>query len=182
MNRPTSITVIAWIWIALGVLMFFGGVFHVVMLGVIQASDSLESANAGDAQFLLWLFVPLSVLEFVGSVVAIISGAYLMRLRRWARTCLEIMSWIACFFFAGGGAVSAVLWVLGSGAMREEAAIVPSTLFTVLGAAFSVVFGAAMAVPFAVIIKFLRGRTIGDALRRAGGGADASGTLERLQP
>lgn len=177
MNRPTSITVIAWIWIALGVLMFLGGVFHVLMLGVIQASDSLESASAGDAQFLLWLFVPLSVLEFVVCAVAIISGAYLMRLRRWARTCLEIMSWIACFFFAGSGAVSAVLWVLRSGTMKEEAAIFPSTLFTILGAAFSVVFGVAMAVPFAVIIKFLRGRTIGDALRRAGGGVDGPAKL-----
>jgi len=165
MARPTSVTVIAWVWIALGILLALGGVFH---LSFPLIAREIVTQGSPDAVHRLnpvvWLAIPLGLVEIGVSVLAIVSGAYFLSLKRWARTCLEVLSWSALIFYICFGVGSVVFFlrkVMGNG-------VYFSTTFTIFWCVFALVFPAAFAVPFGVMIKALRGKTIRDALVQRG--------------
>jgi len=166
MARPTSVTVIAWVWIALGILAALGGAFHVSFPAIVHEMAAEEVPDNAPRFNVVWLAIPLGLVEFGVSGLAIVSGAYFLRLRAWARTCLEALSWVALIFFAFSGVGSVAFFL--TKVLGNQHGFPVGTIFAIFWCAFALVFSAAIAVPFGVMIKALRGKTIRDALVQRG--------------
>ena len=163
MARPTTVTVIAWVWIALGILAALSGAFHVSFPAIVHEMAAQRAPdNAPEFDIVVWLAIPLGLVEFGVSGLAIVSGAYFLRLRAWARTCLEALSWVALIFFACSGVGSVALFL--TKVLGNQHGFHVGTIFAIFWCAFALVFSAAFAVPFGVMIKALRGKTVRDAL------------------
>ena len=166
MARPTSVTVIAWVWICLGILAALGGAFHLSFPAIAHEMAS-QGAAEGVREFnIVWLAVPLGLIELGVSGLGIVSGAYFLKLRGWARTCLEVLSWTALIFTACFGVGSVALFL--TKVLGNQHGFHVGTTFAIFWCAFALVFSAAFAVPFGVMIKALRGKTVRDALVQRG--------------
>jgi hypothetical protein len=164
MARPTSVTVIGWVWICLGILAALGGAFHLSFPAIAHEMAAQGTPDKSPGFNIVWLAIPLGLVEFGVSGLAIVSGAYFLRLRAWARTCLEALSWAALIFNVCLGLGSVVFFLIkvkGNG-------FYVGTTFAIFWCAFALVFPAAFAVPFGVMIKALRGKTVRDALVQRG--------------
>jgi len=164
MARPTSVTVIGWVWICLGILAALGGAFHLSFPAIAHEMAAQGTPDNSPGFNIVWLAIPLGLVEFGVSGLAIVSGAYFLRLRAWARTCLEALSWAVLIFNVCLGVGSVVFFLI----KVKSNGFYVGTTFAIFWCAFALVFPAAFAVPFGVMIKALRGKTVRDALVQRG--------------
>src|ERR1035437_9283766 len=93
MNRPKSVTVIAWVWIVLGGLMFVSAAVGLLLAIILSLSGGTGTAPPPAHVFLVMHRV-LCIVQLGVSVVAVIAGVHFLRQRAWARTVLEAMTWL----------------------------------------------------------------------------------------
>jgi len=174
-GRPTSITVIGWLFIGFGVLAMLGGVFGAIMSFLIPFPDE-PAAKMVDAPLpfrlmsrLFDYFALLAGIQIVVATAMIWSGAAFLRLRPWARTVIEGLTWIALVYDLAFGA----FWIWAVAAMWSESAPAAdeTTIFFPLFISFGALMIAAFAVPMIVIIRVIRSRTVRAALAPAQSGA-----------
>lgn len=120
-------------------------------------------------RFFVALMPFLGVLALVQLVVAgfvLYTAIAFLRRRAWARTALESMTWTSLVGSVALIAAWVYVWVaMTSGIPARPGALSPASL-TLFGVVAAVFVGAVYVVPLAVIIGFLRGRTIRDAVAR----------------
>ena len=104
--RPTAVTVVAWTWIVLGTF-FASALFNLPLL--LRADDS------GIAP--VWVLSLQLVAQFVGGVLGVIGGINLLKLRAWARTVLEVLTWALVVEIVGFVAFAALSFGLVIGAV-----------------------------------------------------------------
>ncbi len=80
-RRPTAVTVLGWLFICLAALAFLRGVVMLMSCSA-HPREALGPPMAGVMNVLL------------GAVVAVLA-AYFLMLRAWARTALEVGTWLA---------------------------------------------------------------------------------------
>lgn len=161
-KRPTGITITAWLWIVMGGLMIFSAVmggFAYTMMGNMSpppSSSSKMPAEFAVMNSIFQYFGVLLLLQGIAAVVAIWAGVSLLRLKQWARTAIEVLSWIAFLYTVGFGIFWIYMWVSMTGHVPAGAAVNVGS-FQVMGAITGVIVTAVFAVPLWMMIRYLRG-------------------------
>lgn len=171
-KRPTSVTVIGWIFIAGAILMILSG-------GMGFAAFSFMKQSAGGVppvpedipgqlrvmKFVFQHFELIAMVQVALGIFVIIASIQFLRLRRWARTALEVIAWLGLVYVVTFGIFWVVSWIgITSNIPLTEGAPGSPPLFGIFGAIMGSVVTLFWAVPLVVIIIFLRGKTIKEAL------------------
>lgn len=162
-KRPTGITITAWLWIVTGGLMIFSAVmagFAYTMMGDMGPPPSTSSempAEFAVMSSIFRYFGVLLLLQGIVAVVAIWAGVSLLRMKQWARTAIEVLSWIAFLYTVGFGIFWVYMWVSMTGQVPAGSVPVNTDSFQVMGAVMGVIVTSVFAVPLWIMIRYLRG-------------------------
>lgn len=128
--------------------------------GIPQMSSGSGAASNPFQYFGLWIGVQILIGVFV-----IVAAIQFLRLRAWARTTLEVVSWIGLAYSIGTSimAIFSFSNLIGSAA-DAGFGNAPSALGS-MAVTMTAVYMVLFSVPLIVIIWFLRGETIRDAVR-----------------
>ena len=182
-RRPTAVSVIGWSWIVLGLLMAVSGVLGLAMawlmaaLGISpQTLQMTGPRGLGVSDWVARHLVPLSVWQGVIGAAVLYVAVMFMRVQEWARTVLEVLTWVTLAYTIGSGVYFAYV-LLGGGAQSETLARqigVPD--LRAVGIVADVVVTVIFAVPTYVMARYLRAPVVRDAFL----GRDRRGTRGRL--
>ncbi|MBI5818750.1 MAG: hypothetical protein HZA88_07165 [Verrucomicrobia bacterium] len=157
-NRPKAVTVIGWFCIAVGL-------WGMICDGWNISRWILEPATAVSSKSMAWLdalnsklFVWVMFIDAICSLVECIAGAYLLKLRAWARITIEVVAWIDILFFVVAPMFEYIYIVCFTGVFgdRSAAAIMPVMLFAAVSCGW-------MGTVNGLIIYFLRSKKVRDA-------------------
>ncbi len=112
-------------------------------------------------------FGVLLLLQGIVAVVAIWAGVSLLRLKQWARTTIEVLSWVAFLYTVGFGIFWVYMWVPMTGQVPTHGAPVNAESFQLMGAVMGVIVTAVFAVPLWIMIRYLRGAEVRAAIASA---------------
>lgn len=171
-KRPTSITVIGWIFIAGAILMILsGGLGFMAFSFMKQISEEMppiseELPNQFRIMRIIFQnFGIIALLQVAFAIFVMIASIQFLKLRRWARNALEIIAWLGLVYVVGFGIFWVVSWInITSHFPVSEIPSEPPPMFNIIGAIMGCVVTAAWTAPLIIIIIFLRGKTIKDAL------------------
>ena len=169
-TRPTSVSVIAWTWIVTGGFAVFSGIMSLLMLGAMPALQSELPHTPGMPQDfgLITSMFPyfgwLVLTQLVLAAVAIVAGIQFLQLRSWARAALEILSWISLIYVVGFGLFWISTWSTITGGFAQEGAPFDMETLRVAGLAVAIFITLAFAIPLGIMIKYLRGKVIREAM------------------
>lgn len=168
MQRPTSVTVIGWLYVVFGIFMLFGGAFGLAISSVIDTAEIAKASQEMPPAFrtmtrVFFYFDLLAAVQLVVAIVVIISGAAFLKLRPWSRPVLEIFAWLALAYLIGFGAFW--IWSVTSVAQAVPADAQAPTGFFAIFTAVGIVMILAFAVPPAIIIRFLRSTKVRSAFK-----------------
>lgn len=174
-RRPTTVTVIGWVFVLSGILALTGAVLGLAAWRAVPAPRSaLLLPPLADAPLpLVWasslldIFEGLVLAQGVTAAIAIVAGLQFLRLRKWTRSVLEGLAWFSLVFILGVGLTWVGTWISVTARMTDTAGV-PPRLFTVMGAMLGVGTAAVWSLPIAVIIMLLRGAAVRQALGRLG--------------
>jgi len=110
----------------------------------------------------LWILGLVGVVVWVQpgvGILGIVAGVHLLKLRPWARTCLELLSWLEVAFFAGIALFWVFLWIT---VPPEEYRGVHAILPLFMG----VLVAGLQAAPFVLIIRAVRSPKVRAAVGR----------------
>jgi hypothetical protein len=151
--RPTCVTVIGWAWIIIGSLMCLSSVLGV--FGFVMVSQMAQ--NHSNAPLFFKIFPLFSIAQFGIAVLAIIAGVSFLKLKTWSRKVLEVLTWLLLLFVLG----FMVYWLFGWLSFMPEQS---SSGLDVIGAVMGVVITAIYAVPLVIMLRYLRGEKVRNAL------------------
>jgi hypothetical protein len=171
-KRPTSITVIGWIFLVGSILMIFssglGFIAFSFMKQMAEEMPPIPEELPNQFQILRIIFQNFGILALSQVALAIfvlMASIHFLHLRKWARTALEIITWSALFYVVGFGIFWVASWItITSSSPVSEAPSGPPPMFNIIGAVMGCVVTVVWAVPLIIIIFFLRGKTIKDAV------------------
>src|SRR5882724_2973642 len=115
--RPTGVTIVAWLWIVAGGLMVFSAIAGGLLYSTMRDRGShITTPHDVPIQFKLAQIVfdhlgSMLIVQFLVALLAIVSGIYLLRLHPWARTAIEILSWLAFIYSVGFGIYWVYMWI-----------------------------------------------------------------------
>lgn len=166
--RPATVTVIAWLFIGFGALALVGGLFGLVtLLAAPMPTGMAEMLANAPRPFLIVArvvdnFWALALGQVVVGAAMVGGGIGFLRLEPWARTLLEVLTWIGLAYNLALGA----FWMWAASSMGElargagpERLLVP--LFIGIGIAIIIGFST----PLVVILRVLRGSDVRLAMR-----------------
>lgn len=159
-KRPTAVTVIGWFWIIVGGLMVLSGGMGSLAFMAWGASEHFADSDRAPKLFTFMFqhFVVIAGVQGCFGALAAVAGWHFLRLRTWARSILEILSWV--------GLVCFVSWVvafnIASGSMHRGEGVDSFSVFRIVIAVVSIVI---YGVPLGFIIYFLRSAKVRDAVR-----------------
>lgn len=172
LKRPTGITITAWLWIVSGGLMALSGLMAGLAFSFMRQMGPPPTVPAdADPGFQILAvifdhFEILLALQMVAAALAIWSGIALLKLKAWARTAIEVLSWLALVYCIGLGIFQVYLWISMTGQAPRAGAPIDMDLFQFAGAAIAVVVIAVFAVPLWIMIRYLRGAEVHAAIAR----------------
>lgn len=153
-QRPTCVTVIGWAWIVIGILMCISAVMAVLISSMMM--DVLR--DQPDVPFIIELFPLLFAVQLVVGVLGIFAGVHFLRLRTWARTTLEVLSWSLLVLLVG----FLVLWMIN---WLSMAARHGGDGFALMGAVVGLLSTALYVVPLGIMLRYLRGPKVREAMQ-----------------
>lgn len=157
-KRPTSISVIGWAWIVIGSLMCLSAVMALlVSLTISQAAAQTDTDHNVPA--ILGFFPLLALIQMVFAILGIVSGVNFLKMKSWARTTLEILSWLLMVFVAGFGIFWIISWIVMT---RGKAPAGFGIMGVVMGTVVLAIYG----IPLGIMIKYLRGKKNRSAVNR----------------
>ena len=169
-TRPTGITIIAWLWIATGVLMGLSAAMGGLAYSIMQDAPKLDSnlpSEFGLLGFVLENIGLLIALQCVVVLISIWAGASLLRLRAWAKVAIEGLSWLGLLYIVGFGVYWLSVWFSIGGRMSGDSGESGLDMVQTIGAVTGVVVTLTFAVPLGVMVWYLRGREVRDAIAQA---------------
>ena len=156
-KRPTCVTVIGWVWIILGSLMFFSAImalFSSVLIGQMSQSDpeALKDMPA------IFKYFPLIAIGQIGiAILGFVSGISFLKLKIWARNVLEVLTWLLLLFIVG----FMIFWVFNWISMTSGHG---PRGFGIMGAVMGVAITGIYGVPLGIMMKYLRGDKVKNAM------------------
>jgi len=166
-KKPLSVKIIAWIFIVLSALLILSTSIGLIEINyifsrIVSLTDiarGLERYNfpqfAKTVYIIFFMYInPMFWFFLLTYVFIFISGIQFLRLNEWARRSLEIICWLSLVYLVG------ISIFIGLTILYSQIAIF--NLFTVFIAISPlVIYGP----PTIIIIKFLRGDTVRNAMR-----------------
>ena len=171
-KRPTAVTVIGWLFIAGAILMILSGGMGFAAFSFMQQLGEEMPPTPEGAPFQFGVmevifkhFEIIAMVQVALAVFILIASIQFLRLRRWARTALEVMIWLGLVYVVGFGIFWVASWLdMTSSIPITEGTSGPPPLFGIFGAIMGSVVALVWAILLIVIIVFLRGKTIKGAL------------------
>ncbi len=154
--RPTCVTVIGWVWVIIGGLMMLSAA-----MGLLASLAAPHPPTSDPRPLMFRIFPVLATVQMCVAALGAISGFHFLKLKAWSRTVLEILTWLLLAFSIG----FAVFWV------REWLDVTSqhsNTNFGLMGALMGVVVTGIYAVPLGVMLKYLRGTKVKNAVGATG--------------
>jgi len=165
MRRPTAVTVIAWVWIVLGGFACLGSLWG--GFGYIMIHSAAQQAPPPDEMDWFFSFFGVAVLAQTGvGTLAIVAGTRFLKLRTWARMCLEVLSWFAVVFLVGYSIFWSIIWFILTG---ESGAEGPHGfgMMRIIAPLMGLLMMGGFAIPFVLMIRSLRSTKVRAAVNRA---------------
>ena len=167
--RPTSVTVIGWMFVIFAILLVLSGCMSFIFAELIRKMPEAYQEMPIDINqlfksmpFAFSSIMIFSILQIVYGVVILVSGIYFLKLKSWARITLEVISWFGLL----ATLVSAVLGVLGfTASLKVLSELGFTQINIVLGIIVYLVITIIFIIPIIVIIKALRGRVLKEAFK-----------------
>jgi hypothetical protein len=166
-KRPTCVTVIGWAWIIIGGLMCLSAtmaLFSSVMIGEMAKDEP-------DMPFIFKIFPLLAIVQIGAAVLGLVSGINFLKLKAWARSVLEGLTWLLLVFILG----FMVFWVFNW--ISTTSSHGPSG-FGMMGAVMGVVITGIYGVPLGIMLKYLRGPKVKNAINGTAEQTHAESTSE----
>lgn len=171
--RPAGITAIAWLWIVGGILLLVGALLTWALLSMIGSMTPLSTFPGkvpADSEFMNLLLRNVGVFVLVQvaiGVASIYAGAQLLKLRAWARTAVEVLTWVSLVYVLVNGALFLYMWDSIAAWMPPEVVLIDPAQLRMLGLIVGVVVTVAFAIPLGFTIKYLRGPVVRQAIAAA---------------
>ncbi len=153
--------------------MGFSGVMALLALSFMPAilsQPELESqmpAGFGPMMSMFRYFTLLVLVQLAVAVVAVVAGIQFLKLRSWARTVLEVISWLSVIYVIGFGVFWLFMWSTISGQLPQEGAPFDSRTFEIFGLVMGAFVTLVFAVSLGITIKYLRGKVVRGAIQHA---------------
>jgi hypothetical protein len=174
-RRPTSMTVIGWLYIvgagltALSALMGMAASRIMVDMGEIPSAADLPPdtpALIALTVSLLPFFALLSLAQLGLAGFVLYAAIQFLRRRAWARTALEVMTWLGIVGTLMVLVAWGFMWVrLAAGIPAPSTTSSPASLAT-FGVVAAIVIGAIYVVPMALMVRSLRSPAVRSAVVR----------------
>jgi len=169
--RPKSVKVISWVWISTGILTVFSSLMSFFSLAMMQEMLGSEAfpleqippdlqALLKPMMLVLDNFELIMVLQLVVAIFAIVSGVYFLKLRKWARTAMEALTWLAVAYTVVLGVYGVYLWVSTIGGIPVDQLPPGMENLKYIGVMIGVVVSLIFCVPFVIMLVKLRGAGI----------------------
>ena len=152
-KRPTAVTAIGWFWIIAGALMIVVGVITLWHAALMQSQHKgVVTIDGAAAMIRRFVYFFTGVLQSTVGVAVMVMGNAFLRLRKWARTALEVFSWVGLAYTTVniGIYVSTLFFVKGNALLH--------------GILLAVIAGILYCVPLGFTIYFLRSKKVRDAV------------------
>lgn len=147
-KRPTSVTVIGWFWIIFSMMLLLQTVTAGLEFGVFIQRMGADRFYREMPWYFRYIWFILAVC-LGGAVAGGVAAVQLLRLKAWARTVLEVFSWLMFLFYLVCGTYAEATILGGK--------INPDKLYRQLTYAGLVLLMITMfSVPFALVVRFLR--------------------------
>jgi hypothetical protein len=168
-ERPTSATIIGWLFIGLSILMVLSGAMAAMVWSFAPGEEFPPDSNflEGEPWALRMMFKIfdyfqyLIILQFLLAVAGIAGGVGLLQLRAWGRVLTEALTWLGLVYVVG----YSILWLTAVASFPvAEGAPPEGQFFAVLMFAIGVVLFVAFLIPFIVVLVALRGNKIRSAI------------------
>lgn len=168
MTRPTSVTVISWVWIVMGILMTLGGAMGFFSFAMMQEMsggnpfppDQLPPDFPAEFRPMMLIFRNfqfVAAFQVVVAIFAIVSGIYFLKLRQWARTALEVLTWLALTYIVVFGSYWVYMWVHMTGNIPPDQMPPGMGNFKYFGAIMGIVINLIFGAPLVIMLLKLKG-------------------------
>jgi apolipoprotein N-acyltransferase len=148
-DRPTCVTVIGWFWIVVGGMFCLNAAMGLLLFQWSRGSPMPTIVKA----------VPLiALLQGSAGALGLVAGVNFLKLRAKARTVLECLTWLFLFFMVGL-LISWIGYFIHRNANQADG--LPVFFMVFAGIIPSVI----TAVPLGIVLMFLRGKTVKEAMR-----------------
>ena len=159
-SAPTVLKVIAWTWILSAFLVGADEVLGALVSRLLAQPDAqalgLPPALASMAASAT-SFDAMDAAQLVLAVLGLWAGIALLRLRAWARTTIEVLTWLTLAYTVERGVVWAWTFKTTSAELARDTGLdVDPEMLQDVGVVTVVVLTLAIAVPFALMIHYLR--------------------------
>jgi len=169
MTAPAPLRVIAWLSIAMGVLMVLSSVMGLLAFAAMPSDMPNISSMPGDMKGVGTVFFVMfkysgwmAAGQLVIAAIVIWSGIDLLRLRAWARTATEVLCWLTLVFLA----LYAVFWVwlwLSFPVPLDMPGLNPVAL-RIVPIVMMVIVMAVFVIPTVLMLRYLRGPQVRAAI------------------
>ncbi len=173
-TRPRGVRLIAWAWILTGAVNGVSALGGLFTAGLLQGlSAQVPPASRTAAAFPLFLVhhaAWFAVLQIALAVVAVLAGIDFLRLRAWARSVLEALSWLSLAYLASGAVYWWRFWDAFTASGSFAGMAVDLAPYRTPGLILVVVLVVGLAVPLGLMIRTLRARAVREAVAGAAPG------------
>lgn len=152
-KRPTCVTVIGWAWIIIGGFMCLSSIM--ALFGSIMMDEMAH--HDPDMPFIFEIFSLLAIVQIGVGVLGLVSGINFLKLKAWSRKVLEGLTWLFLVFIVG----FMVFWLFNWVSMTSGDS---PRGFGIMGAAMGVFITGIYGVPLGIMLKYLRGDKIKNAI------------------
>ncbi len=174
-TRPRGVRLIAWAWILTGavngvsalVALFTAGLFQGLSAQVPPASRTAATLPLFLVHHAAWF----AALQIALAVLAVLAGIDFLRLRAWARSVLETLSWLSLVYLVSGAVYWWRFWDAFTASDSFAGMAVDLAPYRTPGLILVVVLVVALAVPVGLMIRTLRARAVREAVAGAAPGA-----------
>jgi hypothetical protein len=156
-KRPTCVSVIGWTWIILGTLMVFSSILALLSWNMIGENAKADPEFQQNMHRIMKYFSYIAVTQLLVVIIGLVSGINFLKLKSWSRIILEILTWLFILFIVGFG----IYWEFGW--LKMTSGIGPKG-FDIMGAVMGVVIIAIYGVPLGIMLKYLRGDIVKNAM------------------
>jgi len=140
--------------------MFFSAIMALFSSLMISQMSHGNSEMQQNMPVIFKYFPLLAVIQMGVAMAGLVAGINFLKLRAWSRNALEILTWVLLLFLVGFG----IYWEFGWFSMTSGHG---PRGFNVMGAVMGVVIIGIYGVPLGIMVKYLRGDKIKNAI--AGG-------------
>lgn len=169
-TRPTSVTVISWVWIAMGILMVLSGAMGLFSFSMMQEISQAEPFPPARPEDLPAGFRPMMIIfnnfhilagvQIILALVAITAGINLLKLRRWARTAIETLTWFSLTYIVVFGCYWVYMWLAMTSSFPDNQMPAGMGFLKYFGVIMGVVINIIFGTPLVIMLNKLRSTAV----------------------